>query len=309
MFAYTVVCLVALICCACQKEPATQTHGKITVVATLFPIYDFARNVGGDRVQVTQLMPPGVEPHSYEPKPADAMKVSGADLFIFTSPQMEPWATGFVQGLGSGKVTVVDASKGVPLLESTAEEKGHEDGHQHGRVDPHVWLDFQNAQIMVDNIAAGLAQKDPGSKDYYLANARAYNEKLQKLDAQFREGLSSCAKRTFIHGGHSAFAYLARRYGLKYEAASAVNAEAEPSPMAIASLVQDMKRQGLHYVFSEELLSPRVSEVLARETGGKVLMLHGAHNVAKDDLARGVTFISLMERNLQNLETGLECRK
>ncbi|MBJ6724024.1 metal ABC transporter solute-binding protein, Zn/Mn family [Geomesophilobacter sediminis] len=305
--------LAAVIACvSCSREVAPKKPGKLAVVTTLFPLYDFARNVGGERAQVNLLVPPGVEPHSFEPKPGDAVKVAGADLFVYTSDQMEPWAPGFVKGIGSGAVTVVDASQGVPMIKSSEEEGAEPEGeghHHHGGMDPHVWLDFANAQIMVDNIAAGMARQDPAGKEYYLANAKSYKEKLQDLDARYRQGLTGCAKRTLLHGGHYAFGYLARRYHLKYEAASAVNADAEPTPAKIAGLVQKMRAQGLHYVFTEELLSPRVSELIARETGAKVLLLHGAHNIGKDDFARGVTFLSLMEKNLQNLETGLECRK
>lgn len=315
----SVFAAVALVClalaCGCQKReapaPAAQAPKKLVVVTTLFPLYDFSRAVGGAKAEVSLLLPPGVEAHSFSPKPEDAIRVGHADLFVFTNEFMEPWAVKFATGLNSGTMTLVDSSKGVTFLKAGPEEDDHDhggEGHHHGGMDPHIWLDFANARIMVDNIAAAMAAKDPANKAYYLANAAAYKAELAKLDDAYRAGLATCTKRVFLHGGHYAFGYLAKRYGLRYESASAVNADAEPTPAALISLVKQVRANGLRYVFSEELLSPRVSEMIARESGASVLLLHGAHNISRDDFEKGATFISLMERNLANLRTGLECR-
>jgi zinc transport system substrate-binding protein len=152
-----------------------------------------------------------------------------------------------------------------------------------------------------------MGARDPANKDFYAANAVAYKTELKRLDEQYRAGLSSCGKKTFLHGGHYTFGYLARRYGLQYESSAAVNADAEPTPAKLIALVKQVRAMGLKHVFSEELLSPRVSEMIAKETGTSVLLLHGAHNISRDDFDRGVTFVDLMNRNLANLRTGLEC--
>jgi zinc transport system substrate-binding protein len=312
------ICL-ALVCSCRKKEtpvssPSART--KLVVVTTLFPLYDFARTIGGDKADVSLILPPGVEAHSFEPKPEDAARVTRADLFVFTNEYMEPWAVKFVKGLNAGNVALVDSSKGVTFLKAGAEEEGEDDrvghggtGHHHaGAMDPHIWLDFGNAQIMVDNIAEALVARDPADKAYYLANAAAYKAELKKLDDDYRAGLASCAKRVFLHGGHYAFGYLAHRYGLRYESASAVNADAEPTPAKLIALVKQVKAMDLKYVYSEELLSPRVSEMIAKEAGATVLLLHGAHNISKEDFDHGATFISLMKKNLDNLRTGLQCK-
>ncbi|KAB0668195.1 zinc-binding protein [Oryzomonas sagensis] len=301
---------------ACQKQttpPPAAGPKKLVVVTTLFPLYDFVRAIGGDKVDVSLLLPPGVEAHSFEPKPEDALRTAKAGLFIFTNSYMEPWAVSFVKGLNTGTITLLDSSAGVTFqkagVEEEKEEHGHEGDHHHGGgMDPHIWLDFGNAQIMVANIAAGLEAKDPANREYYRANADAYRGELKKLDAEYRVGLSSCGKKSFLHGGHYAFGYLANRYGLKYESASAVNADAEPTPAKLMALVKQVRATGLRYVFSEELLSPRVSEMIAKESGASVLLLHGAHNISKSDFEHGVTFLALMRNNLASLKTGLECR-
>jgi zinc transport system substrate-binding protein len=161
---------------------------------------------------------------------------------------------------------------------------------------------------MVDTILSALVDKDPAQRAYYTANAEAYKGKLQKLDDRYRGELSQCAKRIFLHGGHFAFGYLANRYRLRYESAYAVSANAEPSPAKIAQLIRQIKKNDLHYIYTEELVEPRIADTLSRETGATVLKLHGAHNISKEDLAAGATFLSLMEQNLKNLKIGLQCR-
>lgn len=305
--------------CACQKkesQPPASAHKKLVVVTTLFPLYDFCRTIGGDKVDVSLLLPPGVEAHAFSPRPEDAVRITKADLFVFTNEFMEPWAVRFVKGLNAGNVLLTDSSKGITLrktgdADGGEDVHGHEEkGHHHpaGGMDPHIWLDFANARIMVDNIASAMGTKDPANKAYYLANATAFKAELEKLDGEFKAGLADCAKRTFLHGGHYAFGYLADRYGLRYESASAVNADAEPTPAKLIALVKQVRAMDLKYVFSEELLSPRVSEIIAKETGASVLLLHGAHNISKADFEKGVTFVSLMRKNLVNLRTGLECK-
>jgi zinc transport system substrate-binding protein len=306
----TLVCLCAATL-ACQKKEAQApetSHPKLTVVTTLFPLYDFARAVAGDKAEVRLLLPPGVEPHSFEPKPEDMVRVSKADLVVYTNEFMEPWAVKMLKTIAT-KPVVVDASKGVALLKAGPEEEAehaNEPGH-HGGMDPHIWLDFANAQIMVQNIADGLVAKDPANKDFYQANALAYQQELKKLDAEFKAGLSNCTKRVFLHGGHFAFGYLAKRYGLSYRSAQAINPDSEPTPAKIAELIREMRANGLKYLYCEELLSPATAEMIARETGATVLLLNGAHNVSKEDFDKKVSFLALMRQNLVNLRKGMQC--
>jgi len=306
--------LVLAVSAACRKKAEEATGGKkLQVVTTLYPVYDFARIVAGDKAKVDLLLPPGMEPHSFEPKPEDIFRVSRADLFIFTDKYMEPWAVDLLKGVENRRVLVVEAGKGARFL-PVAEEEGHDEhgegkDHHHGEgMDPHIWLDLANAQQMVGNIAEGLAMKDPANKGYYLERAAAYKEKLAALDGRFRDELAECATRLFLHGGHYAFGYLAARYGLHYQAAYAVSANAEPTPRKIAALVNLMKKNRLKYIFYEELLSPAMADTIARESGATLLKLHGIHNIGREELERGVTFISLMEQNLGNLKVGLQCR-
>lgn len=299
--------LLLLACKDTQQTTTSRDSNALQVVTTLFPVYDFARSIAGDEAVVTLLLPPGVEAHAFEPRPEDAVKTAKADLFIYTNRLMEPWAEKFVSGLGTTKLTLVDASEGIALSPA---EHGHDDDtqHEHAALDPHVWLDPANAKTMVTTIAAAMIAKDPSHGELYRANAAALQQQMTQLDADYRAGLHDCRTRTLLHGGHYAFGYLAKRYGLQYQSAVSVNADAEPTAAQMASLVQQIRTSGVHYIFSEELVSPRLTEAIAREAGVKVLALHNLHDMSKEDFKAGVSYLTLMRRNLDNLKIGLECR-
>jgi zinc transport system substrate-binding protein len=321
-----VVVMVALVVSYGGRRPAGTSRVSeptVKLVTTLFPLYDFARSIGREHVDASLLLPPGVEAHSFEPRPSDIVKISGADLFIYTGKFMEPWVDQVLKGVTNPNLTIVDASVGIQLLteesEAREDQAGHKDGaandeggghgHSHAGVDPHIWLDLTNAQKMVDTIARGLIEVDSAHRDFYLRNAGEYKKKLAALDERFMRELSRCAKREIIHGGHFTFGYLARRYNLKYIAALGFTPDSQPSPRQLMALSKQTRDHGLKYVFYEELVEPRVAETLSRETGATLLMLHGAHNVSKQELERGVTFLSIMEQNLMNLKVGLECTR
>jgi zinc transport system substrate-binding protein len=291
-------------CSRTNQEPA---GGKLPVVATIFPVYDFVRAVGGERVAVHQLLPPGTEAHNFEPKPADMARVGKARLFVFTSPAMEPWAGKLLAGAG-GTVQTVDASRGITLRPAGDADHDHPGDHGPGALDPHLWLDFAHAQQMVTTIAAALSAADPPGKELYGANAAAYRKNLAELDGRYRAGLATCGSRTLLMGGHDAFGYLAARYNLVSHAAMGVSANAESTPRQVAALVDELKKLPVRTVFAEELASPRLAETLGQEAGATVLRLHAAHNPGRDELLGGATFISLMEKNLAELRRGLACQ-
>jgi zinc transport system substrate-binding protein len=302
-FAILLLLIIPLLSAGCRKnEGGAVGERKLRVVTTLFPIYDFARNVGGDRVEVKLLLPPGVEPHNFEPKPEDMAQLSRADLFIYTNPAMEPWAAGMLKGLDK-RLAVVDAGEGVKMLPAP----GHDhDGHDHA-TDPHIWLNPANARKMVENIRDGLIRADAAGAETYRKNGAAYLAKLEALDRAFREGLATCRQRTFLHGGHYAFGYLADAYGLKYVSAYALSPNAEPTPHRIMELVELMRKNHLDTIFYEELISPRMAETVAGETGATLVKLHGIHNITREELGSGASYLSLMEGNLRNLRRGLQC--
>lgn len=306
--------LLTLLGCTSGKEPVEQVtgKGKLRVITSLFPLYDFARNIAGDRAEVTLLLPPGMEPHSFEPKPDDILRIGRSGLFVYISRVMEPWAETIIKGVDRRKLQVVEAGAGVSYQKIPQEDdhgQGRDDHSHAGGLDPHVWLDFDNALLIVDNILSGFVAADPANGDYYRANAAAFKAQLDRLDRHYREGLSACASREFVSGGHYTFGYLAHRYSLNYHSLSGVSAESEPSASRMTAMVRLIRQSGVRYLFAEELLSPRLTDVLASEAGVSVLKLHGAHNLGRDDFQSGISFIKLMEQNLANLQKGLSCSR
>ena len=278
-----------------------QTFGaeKIKIVATLFPTFDFARAIAGERGEVALLLPPGMEAHAFEPRPQDILRINEADIFIYTGRYMEPWVDDILRGVSNKKLLIVDAGKGIQLMPA-AGARGF---------DPHIWLDFSNAQIMVSNILAGIIMKDPRNREIYAARALAYQRSLIDLDTKFRQTFSTCGRRAFITTGHAAFGYFARRYGLQqitpYRGSSP---NAEPTPKMLDQLIRTVRSTKTPVVYYEELLSPKLAQTIADETQGAILPLSAGHNISKEDLASGVTFVSLMNENLENLKKGLQCR-
>ena len=305
----------------CFSAFAQESKGKLEIVTTLFPTYDFAKQIGKDKINVSLLLPPGVESHTFEPKPQDVVRINKADVFIYTGKYMEPWAEDLLKGVSNKDLAVVDSSLGIELMveddheeEEDDYEKDHPQDHEHGHhhhggKDPHIWVHLANDQIMVDAIAKALAKKDPANGVFYLNNAKEYNVKLADLDKRFKETLSTAKHKTIIYAGHFAFGYFAKRYGLGHVSPyDGFSPNAEPSPKAIAELINKIKGSGIKYIYYEELLDPKVARTISQETGAKLELLHGAHNVSKDELSRGVTFLDIMEDNLKKLKIGLECQ-
>jgi zinc transport system substrate-binding protein len=282
---------------------------KIKVVTTLFPLYDFTKNVGGDYVDVTLLLPPGVESHSFEPKPSDILLINEADVFVYTGKYMEPWVEDILKSVDTSKVSVLDASTGVTLIKDEHEqEEDHEGDKESHEFDPHIWLDFDNAKIMVNNIKDTLIRKNQDLNNYIEEKTKKYIDVLNDLDQVYKKSLTSCESNKIIYGGHYAFGYLAKRYNLSYSSAVGLSPDAEPTAKDIALLIDQIKRESIEYVFYEELSSPKIAETISKETGAMMLLLNAGHNLSKDQFSKGLSFVSIMKSNLDNLIIGLNCK-
>jgi len=291
--------------CNSSSHTGAESSHKIKVVTTLFPLYDFAKNVGKDKVEVSLLLPPGVEAHSFEPKPSDIIKINEADLFVYTGKFMEPWAAGVIKGVSNKNLIVIDASQGTKMIPGVF----HDEDEPAGSLDPHIWLDFDNAKIMINNIMQGLQTKDTLNKDFYKEKADEYNKKLTEMDIAYSTTLSPYKGKTIIYGGHYAFGYLARRYGLIYLAAQGVSPDAEPTANDLAKLVEQIKKDNIKYVYYEELTSPKIAETIANETNAKMLLLNAAHNLTKDQFEHGLSFLDILKEDLANLKVGLQAQQ
>lgn len=303
---FVLLILSLIVSCQNSREDA-KTDNKVKVIVTIFPLYDLARNIGGDKVNLSMLLPPATDAHNFELKPNDIIKISKTDLFLYVNMEMEHWAYKVIKATSSNtKMLPVETGSGISMLPLNDYDS---DGHQHeSKFDPHIWLDFNNMQKMADNIATALIKVDPRNSDYYLKNAAEYKEKLADLDNKFKTELSVCKNRTILHAGHWAFAYLANKYNLKYYSVYNVSADSEPQPQKIIELIQQIKDSKVRYIYYEELMNPRLAETIAKETGAGLLKLNNGHTVSKAEMSAGVSFLSLMETNLANLRKGMQCR-
>ena len=241
--------------CDRQEHPAP-TVAKQVVVTTLYPLYEFARQLAGDRMEVQLLLPPGVEPHHFEPTPDDLARIHRAALFVYIGPFLEPWAERVIAGVDRQKVRVVAAAEKVKLLPAPS-HGGHDHDHDHhagaAASDPHVWLDFVADQTMVTTLLDALVAADPAGAEQYRQRAGELKRQLAELDQRYRNGLANCDSRVLLHGGHAAFGYLANRYHLTYQSAAGVTAELEATPQRLAQLVQQVRQHKVQAVFMEQL--------------------------------------------------------
>jgi zinc transport system substrate-binding protein len=286
--------LAALNLSGCQQAPTPA--GKPLVVASFYPMYEFARHVAADRAQVISLVPPGVHGHDWEPNPQDVAQVRRARVFVYNGAGFEPWVDKLLsEGAGSSTV-VVAASAGLTVARAGGEG-----------MDPHVWLDPLLARREVEAIRDALERSDPSGKGAYAANASAYGEKLAALDARFDAGLRDCARRDVVVS-HAAFGYLTRRYRLTQIAVTGLAPQAEPSPAALAAIVRTARERKVTAIFLEPLVSPRLAETLAREVGVRLLTLNPVEGITRQEAADGVGYVELMGKNLESLRDGLGCR-
>ena len=284
----------ALALCVAGCAPAA-TSTKLEVIATVYPIQEFARWVGGDRVRVALLIPPGVEAHSWEPTPQDVMGLRQARLFLYNGAGLEPWVTRLLNDTLAPPLRVVEVTRGMDLIQ------------KNGRPDPHVWLDPLLAAQEVETIKDALTQVDPQGASLYDANARTARSRLEALDQRLRERLASCQRRELVVS-HDAFGYVAKRYGLTLITLAGLTPEVEPSPTQLAQVVKTARRANARTVFVESLVSPRLAETLAREVGAEVRVLNPIEGLTKQEARDRKDYWRLMEANLDALQVGLGCQ-
>ena len=287
--------LAPLAAAGCQQ--ASPPEGTPLVVASFYPMYEFARQVAGERAHVLSLVPPGVHGHDWEPTPQDVAQVQRARVFVYNGAGFEPWAEKLIKEAARPATVVVAASAGLTVARAGA----------NGDVDPHVWLDPVLARSEVEAIRAALERSDPAGKAVYANNASAFSARLDALNLSFETGLRDCARREVVVS-HAAFGYLTRRYRLEQIAVMGLAPEAEPSPAALAGIVRQARQRKVATIFLEPLVSPRLAETLAREVGVRILPLNPVEGLTTPEAKAGTGYVDLMAANLASLRDGLGCR-
>lgn len=304
---------------ACGGESAAMIEdGRINIVCTSFPAYDFARQIAGERAHVSLLIPPGAESHSYEPTPHDMAALSRCDLIVANGGAGESWLETL---LSTGEISapVVYMLHSVSLIEEEHKEgmqgaphaHEHDEGcgheHEHGaEFDEHVWTSPRNAAAICAAVACALCDIDPAGESLYNQRLADYSEKLLALDAAFRRTVDSASHRSMIFADRFPVRYFVEEYGLDYYAAFPGCAEdTEPSARTVAFLIDKVREEGIGAVYFIEFSNEKLADVIVEDTGCKKLLFHSCHNVSADELESGVTYLALMEQNLANLKEGL----
>ena len=293
----TAVMLLSL--CACTTE---QKSDRPQIIATLFPQYDFARAIVGDTADVTLLISPGTETHSFDPSARDMVKIRECDAVLYTGDESEPWVPSLLKG-NDGDFRVIDVSDGIELIALDVHDDDH--GHSHN-TDPHIWTSPINAIKMVENICSALSELYPENEDIYRRNAEDYIESLKELDSDIRTVVDTAKRREIVCGGEFALLYFVTEYELEYTAAyDSCGGESEPSPRRVAQIIDKINEDNIPAIYYEELSNTAVADTIAADTGAEPLLLHSCHNVTREEFEGGATYLSLMRRNLENLEKGL----
>lgn len=337
--------ILLLTACAGEKDAAeapktlseVQKNAKLQVVTTIFPPYDFVKQIGGDYVDVQMLLAPGMESHAYEPTPRDMIAVIESDLFLYTGGESDVWVDELLAGEAESihacaMIDWVNALEEESIEGMQTQEDGHnhddeedetvhedereedlhaeefpvEELHMHAEYDEHIWTSPVNAAIIAEQIAAELIRLDPAHEMTYRQNAEAYIKKLQQLDADFRKTIENAGHNELIFGDRFPFRYMTEEYGLSYYAAfPGCSSETEPSAATIAFLTDKVKEDNIPLVLYLEFSNHKVADVIAETAGVRTAMLHSCHNVTKEQRENATTYLDLMQYNLTVIKEAL----
>lgn len=314
--------LVSLAACG-KKGDTSSADGKVSVVTTFYPLYYLAEQIGGDDAHVVNLIPSGVEPHDWSPKSRDLQTVEDAQLFLYNGAGLEGWVDDFLKGLGSSNKTMtVKASEGIDLIqgnpeneevvegsEGEQEEQGHDDDHGHDDhahdVDPHTWVSPKSARTMAKTIFDAYIKADSAHQEDYEQRYKELDSKLAALDQRFTDELSALPRKDIVVS-HQAFGYLCRDYGLKQIPIMGLSPDAEPRAQDLLRIADFVKKNGIRYIFFEELVTDRLAKTLANEADVETLVLNPLEGLTPEQEKDGDDYMTIMEQNLQNLKLALQ---
>ncbi|MDR1970668.1 MAG: metal ABC transporter substrate-binding protein [Treponema sp.] len=287
--------------------------GAVKVVTTVFPPYDFVRAIAGDKVQVTMLLPPGAESHSFEPTPRDIVRIQSCDIFVYVGGESDAWAERILDSIESvktGKVKVLALMDMVEVVEEEIvegmEEEEEEEEGEEAEYDEHVWTSPRNAKLIVQSLTGALCEADSANAALYRQNAADYQAKLDQLDSAFKAVVDGARRRTIIFGDRFPFRYFADAYGLSYYAAfPGCSTETECSAATIAFLIDKIRDEGIPVIFHIELSNEKIADTISEATGAKKLLLHACHNVSRREMDDHASYLALMQGNVERLREAL----
>lgn len=288
-----------------QNEPDDRT----CVVATIFAPFDFVREIAGDAVNASMLLPPASESHSFEPTPKDIIKIQNCDIFIYVGGESDAWVNQILSSMDTSNMKIITLMDCVDLVEEEIVEGMEDDDDDSDDIayDEHVWTSPKNAKLIVQKISDALCKADAQNATLFQARTTAYLERLDDLDAAFKSVVDGAVRKTIVFGDRFPFRYFTDAYGLDYFAAfPGCASETEPNPKTVAFLIDKIREENIPVVFHIELSNPKMANTIRAETGAKVLLLHSCHNISRDDFRKGLSYMELMTRNVEALREALQ---
>ncbi|WP_214884269.1 MULTISPECIES: zinc ABC transporter substrate-binding protein [unclassified Exiguobacterium] len=296
-----------------EGDNTTESTGdKLTVYASTFALKSIAEEIGGDQVNVEMVIPPGADPHTFEPTSKQMTQIAEADLFLTIGHDLEPYVESMEKSLDGQNVTFVKTAENVVLLDATDtvhvhEEDGHsEDGHahhDHGQYDPHVWLDPMNAFTMAEAVEAALSEEAPDYKDEFADRLSAFKEETDSLDSELAAAVENGTKSELLVT-HAAYGYLAERYGFEQLPIAGLTPSEEPSQQALKRIIEEARLHDLNYIAFEDTVTPKVAEVVKQEIGAESVTIYNLESVTKEQMDK--SYFDLMRENVKALETALK---
>lgn len=282
---------------ACKSKEATDKgfHGY----ASIYPVYDLGLKIAGDKAQIEMLLPMGADAHDWEPSVGDMRDLEEADFLIINGLGFEGWVDSVISSLDN-KLVLIQTSLDIEPIKDELEHQGHD----HGGLDPHIWISPANGKKMMENIAQGISEIDQANGDYYMENYKTYEKKFDDLEKSYREGLGALENKTLLVS-HSAFGYLAEDYGLKQVSIEGLMPESEPTPKGLAAVVDLVREEDIKAIFVEEGESSKTAEAVAAETGIEIYTISNLETISQKDQENGEDYFSIMERNLETIVEGL----
>lgn len=303
----TVLVSILLTACGSEEKKEASADDKIQVMTTFYPMYEFTKEVVGDKGDVELLIPAGTEPHDFEPSAKDLAKISDSDVFVYNSPELETWTENLTDTIDTDKTKIIQAAKEIELMDGAEhdheDEEDHDHDHEH-ELDPHVWLDPALAIKEVETIRDQLSKKYPDDQAVFEKNAASYIDELKALDAEYQTAFKDAKNKTFVTQ-HAAFGYLAKQYGLTQEAISGVSPDQEPSPSRLSELKHYVDDHQVEVIYFEENASSKVAETLSEETGVKLAVLNPLESLTEKQIKAGENYLSIMRENLTALKQAI----
>lgn len=317
-----------------DSNASEETSDQLTVYASTFALKSIAEEIGGDRVRVEMVIPPGADPHTYEPTSRQMTQIAEADLFLTVGHDLEPYVESMENSLANENVTFVKTAENVTLLDADktvhvhgADDHGHEEdehgheedahaheedehgheedahGHSHGQYDPHVWLDPMNAVSMAEAVEASFADQAPDYKDEFADRLSAFKEEAETLDAELQAAVDAGSKQQLLVT-HAAYGYLAERYGFEQLPIAGLTPSEEPSQQALKRVIEEARAHDLTHIAFEDTVTPKVAQVVQNEIGAETVTIYNLESVTKDQMDK--SYFDLMRENVKALETALK---